>query len=50
MKIYDRVRVLSDAYEEFGIKKGDEGHILAAEIRCGKFLFFREDPRNARRR
>lgn len=44
MKLYDRVRVLSDAYEEFGIKKGDEGHILIAEIRGGTFCFTREDP------
>lgn len=45
MKLYDRVRVISDAYEKFGIKKGDEGHILGAEIRYGRFLFFREDPK-----
>ena len=33
MKYMDRVRVLTDDYVEFGIHKGDEGHILAAEIR-----------------
>ena len=44
MKYIDRVRVLTDDYVEFGIHKGDEGHILAAEIRYGTFLFFRENP------
>ena len=44
MKYLDRVRVLTDDYEQYGIHKGDEGHILAAEIRRGTFLFFREDP------
>lgn len=44
MKLYDRVRVISDDYEDKGIKRGDEGHILAAEIRGGTFLFYREDP------
>ncbi len=44
MQLYDRVRVISDAYEEFGVKKGDEGHILNAEIRGGTFCFYREDP------
>ena len=43
MKYRDRVRVLTDDYVEFGIHKGDEGHILAAEIRYGTFLFFREN-------
>lgn len=44
MKYLDRVRVISDAYEDEGIKKGDEGHILSAAIRQGTFLFYREDP------
>lgn len=41
MKYLDRV--LTDDYEQYGIHKGDEGHILAAEIRRGTFLFYRED-------
>ena len=41
----DRVCVLTDEYEQYGIHKGDEGHILAAEIRRGTFLFYREDPK-----
>ena len=44
MKYLDRVRILTDTYKKFGICKGDEGHILAAEIRRGTFLFYREDP------
>lgn len=44
MKLFDRVRVISDAYEKVGIKKGDEGHILEPEIRYGTFCFVREDP------
>ena len=44
MKLYDRVRVINDGYEGYGIKKGDEGHILNAEIRYGTFCFYREDP------
>ena len=39
MKYLDRVRVLTDDYEQYGIHKGDEGHILAAEIRRGTFCF-----------
>ena len=44
MKYFDRVRVISDDYEEYGIKRGDEGHILLPEIRYGAFEFHREDP------
>ncbi len=44
MKYLDRVRVISDKYEKEGIKKGDEGHILSAEIRRCAFDFYREDP------
>ena len=44
MKYFDRVRVISDDYEEYGIKRGDEGHILTPEIRDGTFLFYRENP------
>ena len=44
MKFLDRVRIISDDYEEYGIKRGDEGHILSAEIRYGTFDFYREDP------
>ncbi len=44
MKYLDRVRVISDDYEECGIFRGDEGHILSAEIRDGTFDFYREDP------
>lgn len=46
MEYFDRVRMISDDYEEFGIKRGDEGHILLPEIRNGKFLFCREKFRN----
>ncbi len=44
MKYLDRVKIISNEYEKFGIYYGDEGHILSAEIRDGKFEFFREDP------
>ena len=44
MKYLDKVRVISDKYEKEGIKKGDIGHILSAEIRLGTFDFYREDP------
>lgn len=44
MKYLDRVRILTDDYEKHGIRKGDEGHIMNAEIRYGTFLFYREDP------
>ena len=44
MKYLDRVRIISDDYEEYGIKRGDEGHLLNAEIRYGTFLFFRDNP------
>ena len=44
MKYFDRVKVISDDYEEYGIKRGDEGHILTPEIRDGTFLFCRENP------
>ena len=44
MKYLDRVRILTDDYEEYGIRKGDEGHIMNPEIRYGTFLFFRENP------
>lgn len=44
MKYLDRVRVISDDYEDCGIKRGDEGHILSSEIRNGTFNFYREDP------
>lgn len=44
MKYLDRVRVISNKYEKDGIKKGDEGHILSAEIRFGTFDFYRENP------
>ncbi len=44
MKYLDRVRVISDAYEKEGVKRGDEGHILNAAIRYGTFDFYREDP------
>ena len=44
MKYLDRVRILSDDYEEYGIKRGGEGHLLNAEIRYGTFLFFRDNP------
>lgn len=44
MKYLDRVRVISDDYEDCGIKRGDEGHILSSEIRRGTFNFYREDP------
>ena len=44
MKYLDRVRIISDDYEEYGIKRGDEGHLLNAEIRYGRFLFFRDNP------
>ena len=44
MKYLDRVRVITDKYEKDGIKKGDEGHILSAEIRYNSFDFYREDP------
>ncbi len=44
MKYLDRVRVISDDYEDCGIKCGDEGHILSSEIRNGTFNFYREDP------
>lgn len=44
MKYFDRVRVISDGYEDHGIYKGDEGHILNAEIRGGCFDFYRENP------
>ena len=44
MKYLDRVRIISDDYEEYGIKRGDEGHIMNAAIRYGTFDFYREDP------
>ena len=44
MKYLDRVRVISNKYEKEGIYKGDEGHILSAEIRSGTFDFYRENP------
>ncbi len=44
MKYLDRVRVLTDDYEQYGIYKGDEGHIMNPEIRYGTFLFYRENP------
>lgn len=44
MKYLDRVRVISDDYEEFGIYRGDEGHILNAAIRYGTVVFYRENP------
>ncbi len=44
MKYLDRVRVITDKYEEKGVKKGDEGHILSAAIRYNTFNFYREDP------
>ncbi len=44
MQYLDRVRLISDDYEQYGLHRGDEGHILNAEIRYGKFCFYREDP------
>lgn len=44
MKYLDRVRVITNKYESEGIKEGDEGHILSAEIRYNAFDFYREDP------
>jgi hypothetical protein len=44
MKYLDRVKVISDDYEKNNIKHGDEGHIIAPEIRYGAFLFIKEDP------
>ncbi len=44
MKYLDRVRVLTDDYKEYGIHRGDEGHIMNPEIRYGTFLFFKENP------
>lgn len=41
MKYLDRVRVITNDYEKFGIFKGDEGHILSAEIRNGTFDFYK---------
>jgi len=43
MKYLDRVRITSNKYEKYGIRKGDEGHILSAAIRDGRFDFWRED-------
>ncbi|MBQ9481560.1 MAG: hypothetical protein IJU84_05315 [Clostridia bacterium] len=37
MKIYDTVKVTSDAYESEGVKKGDTGYIVLAEIRNNSF-------------
>lgn len=44
MKYLDRVRILTDDYEKYGIHKGDEGHIMNAEIRYGTFFVCRENP------
>lgn len=44
MKYLDKVKVISNSYEKDGIKKGDVGHILSAEIRYGTFDFYRENP------
>lgn len=44
MKYLDRVKILTNNYEKFGILKNDEGHILSAAIRNGTFDFYREDP------
>ena len=44
MKYLDKVRVISNDYEKDGIKKGDVGHILSAEIRYGTFDFYKENP------
>lgn len=33
MKWLDEVRVITDKYEEYGVKKGDVGTIILSEIR-----------------
>ncbi|MEG1536459.1 MAG: hypothetical protein RR416_05780 [Clostridia bacterium] len=43
MRYLDAVRVVTDKYEKYGIKKGDIGDILCAEIRDLTFCVFFED-------
>lgn len=43
MKLLDKVMVISDNYQKYGIKKGDVGDILCAEIREETFCVYFTD-------